>query len=144
MRKKEKIKSFFIGLISGIVFLILLGGISAILPNSYFLRMTPITNLDWILLVLTSILGGLYVGLYYYIKSNKNKGVSCATSGGILSFLAFACPVCNKLILLILGFSGAMTYFAPIQPLLGVLGVALLVYANYSLYRVIKNGRNKK
>ncbi len=138
MKKKNYIKSFLLGIISGLVFFILLGSVSAIIPNSFFSRMTGISSFDWIILISTSILGGLYVGLYSFIKSNKKKGVNCATGGGVLSFLAFACPVCNKLILLVLGFSGAMTYFAPIQPILGILGVLLLIYANYSLYKVIK------
>ena len=42
---------------------------------------------------------------------------------------AISCPVCNKLVVLALGTSGALTYFAPIQPLLGFLSVGLLLYA---------------
>ena len=78
------------------------------------------------------------------IKNHKNLSIACATSGGVLGFLAFACPVCNKLIVLVLGFSGAMTYFAPIQPMLGILGVLLLLYGNFTLIRRIQNGNNKK
>lgn len=140
MRKKEKKVAFsiIIGILSGIGFFLLLGLVSAMVPNPFFSRMTAISSFDWTILVLTSILAGSYIGLYHFIKNNKNLSITCATSGGVLSFLAFACPVCNKLILLVLGFSGAMTYFAPIQPILGTLGVLLLIYANYSLYKVIK------
>jgi hypothetical protein len=35
------------------------------------------------------------------------------------------CPVCNKLVVVLLGSSGALTYFAPVQPLLGLLAVTL-------------------
>jgi len=41
------------------------------------------------------------------------------------------CPVCNKIALLALGYSGAITWFAPIQPVLAIgalilTGLALL------------------
>ncbi len=42
---------------------------------------------------------------------------------------AVGCPACNKLVVLALGAGGAMTYFAPIQPVLGFLSLGLLAYA---------------
>jgi hypothetical protein len=38
--------------------------------------------------------------------------------GGVFSWFAVGCPVCNKIALLALGYTGALTYFAPLQPLL--------------------------
>ncbi len=49
--------------------------------------------------------------------------------GGVASFgafLAIGCPVCNKLALLLLGTSGALSIWAPIQPILGAASLALL------------------
>jgi hypothetical protein len=39
------------------------------------------------------------------------------------------CPVCNKLVVLLLGAGGALSYFAPLQPVLGMVSLALLAYA---------------
>ena len=47
----------------------------------------------------------------------------------MLSVFAVGCPVCNKLVLLLLGTSGAMTWFAPLQPALAVLSVVGLAWA---------------
>jgi hypothetical protein len=52
--------------------------------------------------------------------------------GGVLALFAVGCPVCNKPALLVLGAGGAVTWFGPLQPVLGavaivVLGVALVV-----------------
>ena len=47
----------------------------------------------------------------------------------MLSFLAVGCPVCNKIALLALGYSGALQWFAPLQPVLALAGVALLAWA---------------
>ncbi|WKV15937.1 hypothetical protein LP422_24200 [Janibacter limosus] len=47
-------------------------------------------------------------------------------AGGLLTFFAVGCPVCNKLVLLALGTAGAMTWFEPVQPVLQVPAVLLL------------------
>jgi hypothetical protein len=44
----------------------------------------------------------------------------------VLSFLAVGCPVCNKLVVLAIGISGAMSYWAPVQPFLAVVSLVLL------------------
>ncbi len=41
-------------------------------------------------------------------------------AGGMLAWFAVGCPVCNKLALLALGYSGAITWFAPVQPFLAL------------------------
>jgi hypothetical protein len=142
--KKNITVSIIITILSAIGFFLLLGFVSAIVSNPFFSRMTSIASFNWFVLVITSIFAGTYVGLYNFIKNHETISVSCATGGGVLGFLAFACPVCNKLIILVLGFSGAMTYFAPIQPFLGILGIGLLLYANFVLIKKIKNGNIKK
>ena len=42
---------------------------------------------------------------------------------------AIGCPVCNKLVLLALGTTGAVNYFEPVQPYLAALGIVALAYA---------------
>jgi len=42
---------------------------------------------------------------------------------------AVGCPVCNKLVVLALGAGGALTYFAPVQPVMALLTLGLLLYA---------------
>jgi hypothetical protein len=50
-------------------------------------------------------------------------------AGAVVSFFAVGCPVCNKLVLLALGTSGAITWFAPIQGYLALASVALMAVA---------------
>jgi hypothetical protein len=37
--------------------------------------------------------------------------------------------VCNKIALIALGYTGAIQYFAPIQPYLAIAGIALLAFS---------------
>jgi hypothetical protein len=50
-------------------------------------------------------------------------------AGGLAAFLAIGCPVCNKIALVALGTSGALTIWAPLQPLIGAASLALLAGA---------------
>jgi hypothetical protein len=49
--------------------------------------------------------------------------------GGFLTFFAVGCPVCNKLVLLALGTSGALTWFEPVQPVLSLAAIGVLAWA---------------
>jgi len=99
-----------------------------LVPTSLFRRMTPIPWWSWPLWVATAILAGLLAGSY--VRDHRERlGTASSLGGGVMSFLAVGCPICNKLIVAALGVSGALSYFAPVQPLLGVAGLAVLLSA---------------
>ncbi len=112
-------------IISVITFLIL-GGVTAVYENPFFQRMTPLYWFDTIFLTLESVLTGLFLGINVPACAVKKAGI-----GGILGFLGFACPVCNKLLLFLFGSGILLTYFEPIRPLVGALGITLLGLAVY-------------
>lgn len=140
---KKNYKIILYGILSSLSYFLIFGVISAVFSNPFFTRMTPVRTLDWTLIILSSILIGIFTYQYFLLKSKKTFCSNYATGGGILAFLAFVCPVCNKLILLLLGFSGAMTYFAPIQPIIGIIGILLLMYGNYILFKQIRKNNKK-
>jgi len=88
--------------------------------------MTPLYWFDTIFLTLESVLTGLFLGINVPACAVKKAGI-----GGILGFLGFACPVCNKLLLFLFGSGILLTYFEPIRPLVGALGITLLGLAVY-------------
>lgn len=108
---------------------LLVGIPTAIIPNPVFERMVPTGPFDYFFWVVTSLLLGL-VGATYFVGTGEGQAVeNQIAGGGVLSFLAVGCPVCNKIAVLALGMSGALTYFAPIQPIIGVVSVGLLLYS---------------
>jgi|SRR3989344_2894890 len=127
----QMIKYLIIGVAVSIGFFVLSGVVTGLLPNSLFARMTPTTRLDKLFLVTSSILLGAYVGVHYYKKNIIKKCDTVATTGGIGSFLAFACPVCNKLLMFLFGATALTTYFEPYRPLLGFISSGLLIGALY-------------
>lgn len=98
-----------------------------VFPNPWFTRMTPVRTFDVILWPLTSVAVGALLATVALPRSGAGTHgeLSGGAGGGLLSVFAIGCPVCNKLVVLAIGFSGALTYFAPIQPVLGV--AALIV-----------------
>jgi hypothetical protein len=115
-----------------LVFFVLFGTITVLIPNNFFLRMTPITYLDYVFLTLTSILLGIYVSLLVYQKKHMSKACDVTAVGGWFSgFIGFGCPICNKILILLFGVAGVLNYIEPYKPLFGSVGVALMGYAVY-------------
>ena len=125
-----------IAVLSSIVLFFLFSVPSAMISNPFFIRMTPPTMYEWFILTITAVLAGTYITLYYYKKESQSvKGTCAATGGSFLGFLTFGCAFCNKLLIFLLGISGIMTYFLPIQPYLGALGIVLLGVGIYTLVK---------
>jgi len=118
------------GFAAGLTFLVIAIP-TAMIDNPIFGRAIEVTSWSWPVLIVTSILAGLLVGTYVSTNPTKaeERPLRFGAAGSVLGFLAVGCPVCNKIALIALGSSGALNYFAPVQPYLAVLGVALLAYA---------------
>jgi hypothetical protein len=97
-----------------------------LIPNGWFRRMTPTRPQDYVFLAVASALGGLVVGLRRRTGGAQDR---VAAAGGVGTFLAVGCPVCNQLVVALIGVGGATSVFAPIQPLIGVGSVVLLAWA---------------
>lgn len=94
-----------------------------------FARMTPVVWWNYPVWVATAVLGGLVLATYVHAPREGTPATARgAASGGVLSILAVGCPVCNKLVVAILGASGALQFLSPLQPVLGIGSVALLAF----------------
>jgi hypothetical protein len=108
------------------------GVITAIIPNALFARIVEPTAWSYIFWVTPAALFGPLAASYVLPTAavcDVERVEHSTTIGSVLSFLAAGCPVCNKLVVLALGRSGAITYFEPVEPWLGGLSVILLGYA---------------
>ncbi len=119
----------------GIGFLIALP--TAVIPNPIFGRAIEPTWWSYPTVVISAILGGLLIATYVRESvdadeisvESTDKSLRIGTLGGFISFFAVGCPVCNKLVLLALGSSGAISWFAPIQPFLAVVSILFMLWA---------------
>lgn len=95
-----------------------------VIDNPWFTRMTPVRGWEWPVLVATVLLTAVWAGL-----PGRPSGGSAVGIPGVLGALAVGCPVCNKVVVALLGVSGALGIWAPIQPVLGAASVLALVVA---------------
>lgn len=130
------------GLAGALATVIVVGVPTELVPNPWFARMTPTRPQDYAILALTALLTGALAATYA-------RPAACAlqdgklVAGGLLSFLAVGCPVCNKVVVLLLGASGALTYFEPVQPALAVAALALLGLALALRLRGVRAARRQ-
>ena len=112
-----------------------------VIPNPVFGRQgTPVEPWAVPVLAITAVLSGLLFATYFQagdpVESDDTDDIAgldrpsrFASVGGLLSFFAVGCPICNKVVVIALGTSGALTWFAPVQPYLGVVALGLLAWA---------------
>ncbi len=116
---------------SALAFVLLIAIPTDLIDNPVFGREIPPTWWAMPSLVVSSVLAGLLVATYVAapaqpdVPSTRRGG----WVGGALTYFAVGCPVCNKLVLVALGSAGAITWFEPVQPVLQLLGIALLTWA---------------
>lgn len=112
---------------------IALGTVAAVWENPLFIRMTPTGDFELVLLALLSLLTGAYVAIRRPYCSTKT-----ASTGGVLGFIGIACPVCNKILLLIFGGDLLLTYFEPIRVYVAGIGVLAVAVALVREWMLIK------
>ena len=109
-----------------------------VIPNPVFGRQgTPVEPWAVPVLAITAVLSGLLFATYLQtgdaVEADDIEGLDrpgrFGSLGGLLSFFAVGCPICNKVVVIALGTSGALTWFAPVQPYLGVVALGLLAWA---------------
>lgn len=116
---------------SSIVVALLIGVPTGIINTPWYTRMTPVLWWNYPVWAASSILTGLLLGTYVRppaaMRAQAHAGKSLA--GGLLAAFAVGCPICNKLVVMAIGVSGALNWFAPAQPVLAIGSLTLLAYA---------------
>jgi len=101
-----------------------LGTVAALWDNPFFMRMTPTGGFEIALLLLQAALAGVYVGLPRSRCGKRTAGV-----GAVVGFLGIACPVCNKILVLLIGGALLLEYYEPVRLYVALAGVGLLAVA---------------
>ena len=130
---------------TSLAFTVLVAIPTDLIDTPLFSREIPPKWWSWPALLVSSILSGLLTATYVApadgggdTTTTRSRSSSGGLAGGLLTFFAVGCPVCNKVALLALGSAGAVTWFQPVQPVLQVLAIGLLGWA---LHRRLANER---
>lgn len=142
-------RQFAIAMLVAAGFALLVGIVTVLIPNPWFAREIDTVWWNYPVWVLTAIGTGLLTATYVApprvgqapataqaeapataeagqaAEAVERRSSRMGIAGGVLTWFAVGCPVCNKIALLALGYSGAITWFAPLQPLLAVAAMIL-------------------
>lgn len=140
-----------VAVLAGLATAVVLGLATVLIPNGVFSREIPPVWWNYPVWIATSALTGVLVASYVSpvaggtplpgdddvaaatvaraVESGERRSARLGAVGTFAAWFAVGCPVCNKLALLALGSTGALTWFAPVQPWLGVLALALSAFA---------------
>lgn len=84
--------------------------------------------IDYLILTVTA---GL-IGIILAIRAPESEAAESQERrtlwGGAASFLAVGCPVCNQAVVALVGTSGALSWWAPVQPIVGLVAIGLLLF----------------
>ncbi|NIJ10175.1 hypothetical protein FHU38_000519 [Saccharomonospora amisosensis] len=104
--------------------LVLVGVPTDIIANPVFSREVPVRWWEYPVLAATVLLTWSWFAIQAPPPQERESRRPLA--GVVLSVFAVGCPVCNKLVLLALGTSGALGIWAPVQPFLALISIGLL------------------
>lgn len=128
---------------------LLLGIPTRLIPTALFSRVVPTGPQDYAIWIVSALLLGPLFALMtlYPMPSQKAAlgkrslaGTGRAFGGALLSFFSVGCPVCNKVVVLLLGLGGAMTTFNPLRPFLGLASIVLLGVTLFLRVRMVRYG----
>ncbi|TFC52185.1 hypothetical protein E3T26_06210 [Cryobacterium sp. TMT1-21] len=121
-----------VALLSAIVTVLVIAIPTDLIDTPFFAREVPPTMWSWPVLLLSAILAGLVTATYVAYPDGAEPGKAegrLGLAGWLITFFAVGCPVCNKIVLLALGTTGALQFFEPVQPYLAAASIALLGWA---------------
>lgn len=123
-------RRWWVAVATALVAIAVIGIPTDLIDTPWFGREIPPTPWAWPALVISAVLTGLVTATYVAApRTSEGTADRRGLIGAAVTFFAVGCPVCNKLVLLALGYSGAIAWFEPIQPLLAAGSVALLTWA---------------
>ena len=113
--------------VAGAVTALIVGVPTDIVDTALFSREIPVRWWEYPVFGATVLLTAAWFGIQAPPRSEERPTKTYA--GVLLAVFAVGCPVCNKLVVAALGVSGALGIWAPIQPILAVVSLALLTMA---------------
>ena len=123
-------RRWLIALLAGVAAALVMGVPAGIIETSIYTRMTPVRWWDYPIWAASAILFGLTAATYVRVRGRADEGTpdhaGRAIGATVLTTFAVGCPICNKVVVALIGVGGALNYWAPLQPVLGVLSIALL------------------
>jgi hypothetical protein len=137
---RQLVRVVAVAVLAGLGTALVIGVPTDVVPNPWFDRVVGVRAADVVVLVALSLLTSALAATYVVAGSSGNAAPRAGAGSGVLAWLAVGCPVCNKVVVLLLGASGATSVFEPLQPVLGAAAIALAITALVVRLRALRRG----
>lgn len=124
------------GIAVGLFTLLVVAVPTDLIPTPLFQRMTPAEWWNWPVAIASAVLVAILVALPK--PTSCRPATRAGVVGGALAYFAVGCPTCNHLVVLAIGASGALQWFAPLQPILALAGIVVLLVAILHRLRLLR------
>jgi hypothetical protein len=118
----------------------LLGIPTDVIANPWFERKVPTRSFEVVVLVAMSLIAAAIAATYGTPAAADARLRRAGAASGVLGWFAVSCPLCNPVVVGLLGASGATGTFARFQPALGALAVAFAAAALVLRVRSLRRG----
>ncbi len=130
-------RQYAVAVAAAAAYAVTVGLATVIIPNPIFARDIPVVAWNYPVWIVTALLVGVLAATYVRTPGEggalssrrEQRSGRAGVAGGLLTWFAVGCPVCNKIALLALGYTGALTWFAPVQPFLALAALGLAAWA---------------
>jgi hypothetical protein len=129
-----------VGLLTAVGTALVIGIPTDVVPNPWFGREIGVRASDVVVLIALSAITGALVATYTLAGDSGAAVPRTGLGSGIIGWFAVGCPVCNKLVVALIGASGATSTFAPLQPIFGAAAVLVAAAALAVRVRAIRRG----
>ena len=119
---------------------VLLGVPTGVIANPWFERKVPIRGFEVVVLVVLSVIAGVFAATYARPVTVDPGLRRVGAASGVVGWFAVSCPLCNPFVVALLGTSGATGVFARVQPVLGVVAIAVAATALALRVRAVRRG----
>ncbi|MDO5726929.1 MAG: hypothetical protein Q4Q03_03285 [Bowdeniella nasicola] len=125
-QQDSRVRRFAIATAAAVATALFIGLPACIIPNPIFGREVPVRAWEYPVFAASVLL----TFAWFAIQAPRRIRDDRRLAGGlVLALFAVACPVCNKIVLLLLGVSGAMGIWAPLQPWVAGISLGALAFA---------------
>jgi hypothetical protein len=136
---RPAIRPAAVGALAAVSTAAIIGVTTDVIPNPWFGRKTPVQGFEVAVVVALSVLTGALAATYV-LAGGPATPRRAGIGSGVLGWFAVSCPLCNKIVVGLLGTSGALGTFEPLQPALGAAAIAVSCAALAVRVRAIRRG----
>jgi hypothetical protein len=134
------VRTPIVGVLAALATALVIGVPTDVVPNPWFHREIGVRPVDLVVLIALSAIAGALAATYTIAGASGAGAPRAGLGSGIVAWFAVGCPVCNKIVVSLLGASGATSIFAPVQPALAAAAVVLAAGALAARIRAIRQG----